>query len=615
MRTLMNALSTRFVWAVCFIGWTLLGGVPARAEPVPDTPFVETGRQGMVVTANVQASEAGLEMLRQGGNAVDAAVAASFAISVTRPQSTGIGGGGFLLLHLAHSRKRDNSSSQEEITFPTEDKKVLAFDFRERAPLGATRDMFVREGKAVPALSRTGPLAVGVPGLVAGLVDVHEQHGSLPLADVMAPAIGLAENGFPVYPFLARALSYREEMLGNSPATRAVYFRQDRLLGEGELLIQKDLAASLRAIAATGKDAFYRGPIARALVAEMETRGGLITQADLERYQVIARTPVSGSFQNARIHAMPLPSSGGVLIIQMLKVLAGFPIQKFGFHTPTATHVLTETLRLAFRDRARYLGDADFVEVPVEMLVSDAYSRTLRDSIDLAQAGSSRGIPDAPGKIESTSTTHLSAIDAAGNAVSTTQTVNLFFGSGVMVPGTGIMLNNEMDDFNAQPDEPNAFGLLGKTDANAVAPGKTPLSSMTPTIVTRDGRVRLVVGGPGGSRIISSVLQILLGVLAYEQSLPQAMFAPRIHHQWFPDRLDVEVWTPPPTPPAYGGGLGGDEGLVEALKQLGHTVRVLESGPGKFSRFGNIQAISVDPDSGLITGVADPRAGGRPRGF
>ena len=501
VRIVMETLSIRWAWAVCCVVWTLLCGVPAWAEPAQDTPFVETGRQGMVVTANVQASEAGLEMLRRGGNAVDAAVAASFAISVTRPQSTGIGGGGFLLLYLAHSRKRDNSSSQEEITFPTEDKKVLAFDFRERAPLKATRDMFVREGKAVPALSRTGPLAVGVPGLVAGLVDVHEQHGSLPLAEVMAPAIGLADNGFPVYPFLARALSYREEMLGNSPATRAVYFRQDRLLGEGELLIQKDLATSLRAIAATGKDAFYRGPIARALVAEMETQGGLITQADLERYQVLARPPLSGSFQNARIHAMPLPSSGGVLILQMLKVLAGFPIQKFGFHTPTATHMLTETLRLAFRDRARYLGDSDFVDVPVEMLVSDDYSRSLRASIDLAKAGSSQDIPDAPGKIESTSTTHLSVIDAAGNAVSTTQTVNLFFGSGVMVPGTGIMLNNEMDDFNAQPDEPNAFGLLGKTDANAVAPGKTPLSSMTPTIVTRDGRVRLVVGGPGGSRI------------------------------------------------------------------------------------------------------------------
>lgn len=583
---MINALFSRSVLSVCLTVCVLLGGGPARADLSQYAPFVETGRQGMVVTANVQASQAGLDMLSRGGNAVDAAVAASFAISVTRPQSTGIGGGGFLLLYLA------------------QEKTALAFDFRERAPLKATRDMFLRDGKVVPGLSRTGPLAVGVPGLVAGLVEVHQNYGRLPLSEVMGPAISLAEDGFPVYPFLARALAYREELLGSSAATRAVYFRQERILAEGELLVQTDLANTLRAIAAEGRDAVYRGPIAAAIVAEMETRGGLLTAADLENYTVLARTPLATSFQNARIYSMPPPSSGGVLMIQMLKVLSGFPVQKFGFQTPTATHVLAETLRLAFRDRARYLGDPNFVDVPVEMLISDDYSSTLRATIDLAKASPSRDIPEAPAKIESTSTTHLSVIDAAGNAVSTTQTVNLFFGSGVLVPGTGILLNNEMDDFDAQPHEPNAFGLLGKTDANAIAPGKTPLSSMSPTIVTRDGRVYLVVGGPGGSRIISSVLQVLLGVLAYEQSLPQAMFAPRIHHQWFPDRLDVEVWEGEQ-----------DKGLVNALEQMGHTVRVLESGPGKFSRFGNIQALSVDPDTALITGVADPRAGGRPRGF
>lgn len=583
---MINALFSRSVLSVCLTVCVLLGGGPARADLSQYAPFVETGRQGMVVTANVQASQAGLDMLRRGGNAVDAAVAASFAISVTRPQSTGIGGGGFLLLYLA------------------QEKTALAFDFRERAPLKATRDMFLRDGKVVPGLSRTGPLAVGVPGLVAGLVEVHEKYGRLPLSEVMGPAISLAEDGFPVYPFLARALAYREELLGSSAATRAVYFRQERILAEGELLVQTDLANTLRTIAAEGRDAVYRGPIAAAIVAEMETRGGLLTAADLENYTVLARTPLATSFQNARIYSMPPPSSGGVLMIQMLKVLSGFPVQKFGFQTPTATHVLAETLRLAFRDRARYLGDPNFVDVPVEMLISDDYSSTLRATIDLAKASPSRDIPEVPAKIESTSTTHLSVIDAAGNAVSTTQTVNLFFGSGVLVPGTGILLNNEMDDFDAQPHEPNAFGLLGKTDANAIAPGKTPLSSMSPTIVTRGGRVYLVVGGPGGSRIISSVLQVLLGVLAYEQSLPQAMFAPRIHHQWFPDRLDVEVWEGEQ-----------DKGLVNALEQMGHTVRVLESGPGKFSRFGNIQALSVDPDTALITGVADPRAGGRPRGF
>ena len=584
-----NSLCVRCIIAVFFVGFPLFIN-PAVSDDhsgyAQYAPFVETGQKGMVATANVQASDAGADILRKGGNAVDAAVAASFAVSVTRPQSTGIGGGGFLLLYLA------------------KEKKTLAFDFRERAPLKADRDMFIRDGETVPSLSRTGPLAVGVPGLVAGLVEVHKKYGSLPLKEVMAPAIRLAEKGFPVYPFLAKAFGYREEMLGKSPATRAIYFRDDKMLGAGDLLIQKDLAKTLHAIAAEGKAAFYTGPIAQAIVAEMEKLGGLITHEDLESYKVLPRTPISGTFQNAQIYSMPPPSSGGILIVQMLNVLSGFPIQKFGFHTPQATHVLTETLRLAFRDRARYLGDTDFVEVPVDRLVSEDYGNDLRAKIDQAKATPSEGIPDASTKIESTSTTHLSVIDKDGNAVSTTQTVNLFFGSGVMVPGTGILLNDEMDDFNTQPDTPNAFGLLGKTDANAVAPRKTPLSSMSPTIVTQDGKVRLIVGGPGGSRIISSVLQILLGVLAYDLSLPEAMFAPRIHHQWFPDRLDLEVWDGKQP-----------EGLVETLEQMGHTVRVLESGPGKFSRFGNVQAISVDAESGLMIGVADPRAGGRARGF
>lgn len=583
---LSPSLSHRCAVALFFAVFLLRGNAFASDDLSQYAPFVETGRQGMVVTANVDASEAGLAMLKKGGNAVDAAVAASFAVSVTRPQSTGIGGGGFLLLYLA------------------EEKKTVALDFRERAPGKATRDMFVRDGKAVPALSRTGPLAVGVPGVVAGLVEVQEQYGSLPLKEVMAPAIRLAEQGFPVYPFLAMALGYREDMLRNSPATKAMYFRNEKLLAEGDLLVQKDLAKTLKKIAGQGKDAFYAGDIARAIVEEMEKLGGLISQEDLRSYQVLSRTPIAGTFQNAQIRSMPPPSSGGVLIVQMLNVLSGFPLHKFGFHTPKATHLLTETLRLAFRDRARYLGDTDFVEVPIDRLVSKDYGRDLRAKIDPARATPSQGIPDAPTQTESTSTTHVSVIDTDGNAVSTTQTVNLFFGSGVMVPGTGILLNDEMDDFNAQPDQPNAFGLLGNTDANAIAPGKTPLSSMSPTIVTQDGKVTLIVGGPGGSRIISSVLQILLGVLAYDLSLPEAMFAPRIHHQWFPDQLDLEVWE------------GKEpEGLVEALKHMGHTIRVLESGPGKFSRFGNIQAIAVDPESGLITGVADPRADGRPRGF
>ncbi|MGH7964234.1 MAG: gamma-glutamyltransferase family protein, partial [Candidatus Binatia bacterium] len=323
-------------------------------------------------------------------------------------------------------------------------------------------------------------------------------------------------------------------------------------------------------------------------------------------YRVISRTALTGAFQGAQIYTMPPPSSGGVLIVQMLNVLAGFPLQQIGFHTPQAIHLLTETLRLAFRDRARYLGDPDFSQVPTNMLLSADYATSQRAKIDLAKATPSTAVPVVPaGKIESTSTTHLSVLDKDGNAVATTQTVNLYFGSGIMVPGTGVLLNDEMDDFSAQPDSPNAFGLIGNTDANAIAPRKTPLSSMSPTIITRNGKVILIAGSPGGSRIISATLQVLLNVLAYEMSLPEAMFAPRIHHQWFPDELQIEVQSE-----------NQPEGLVEALRQRGHAVKVIESSDSAGRPFlGNVQAIAVDPDSGLITGVSDPRGEGKPRGF
>jgi len=577
-------LSFYFSVALLFLS---VGRVTETSELERYAPFVATGRQGMVVTAGDQASEAGIEMLQKGGNAVDAAVAASFAISVTRPQSTGIGGGGFFLLYLAKN------------------KEILAVDFRERAPVRATHDMFLRDGKAVPELSRNGPLAVAVPGLVAGLVEVQKKYGTMPLAAVMAPAIRLADDGFPAYPQLARAIAYRAKLLGDSPATRAIYFREDRPLREGELLVQKDLARTLREIAAEGKDAFYKGRVAEALVKEMQIRRGLITQEDLDSYRVLYRTPVTGTFQGAQVHLMPPPSSGGVLILQMLNVLSGFPLQQVGFHTPKAIHLLTETMRLAFRDRALYLGDPDFVRVPIGMLASADYAASLRAKIDMAKATPSESLPvSASEKIESTSTTHLSVIDKEGNAVATTQTVNLYFGSGVMVPGTGVLLNNEMDDFSAQLHNPNAFGLLGETDANAIAPRKTPLSSMSPTMVTRDGKVILIAGSPGGSRIISATLLVLLNVLAYDMALPEAMFAPRIHHQWFPDELLVE---------ARKG--SQPEGLVEALRQMGHKVTVVEdTGDGR-TPFGNVQAIHVDVASGRITGVADPRGEGRPRGF
>ena len=575
----------RIVAALLTLISVLFVAPASRADETPS--FVTTAQHGMVAAANPAASEAGAEMLRRGGNAVDAAVATSFAISVLRPQSTGVGGGGFLLLYLA-----DRGDS-------------LAIDFRERAPLRASRDMFIRNGEAVSDLSRTGPLAVAVPGLVAGLVDVQQRYGSMPLVDVMQPAIRLADEGFPVYPHLARAIAYRADTLRASPATEAVYFREGKALQAGDLFVQRDLADTLRAIAVDGKAAFYTGRVAEAIVGHMQAIGGLLTQDDLDRYRVIDRTPVTGTFRGAQVYSMPPPSSG-VLLVQMLNVLSGFSVQKLGFRSPAAVHVLTETMRRAFRDRARHLGDSDFVDVPVGRLASSTYADELRAEIDVEAATPSAGAPSErnAGPLESTSTTHLSVVDAHGNAVATTQTVNLYFGSGVMVPGTGILLNDEMDDFSAQPDKPNAFGLVGMGEANAIAPQKTPLSSMSPTIVTRDGRVELVVGGPGGSRIISSVLQVMLNVMAHRMTLPDAVGAPRIHHQWFPDTLYLEAHDAPEAAT-----------LAGRLRATGHTVEIVEWAPGKRSRFGNVQSVHVDPQSGLMTGVSDPRGEGEPRGL
>ncbi len=565
----------------------LLGTGAAPAYAKGSESFVSRSNGGMVVAANPQASEAGVRMLESGGNAFDAAVASSFAISVLRPQSTGIGGGGFLLFYQQGTGEAG------------------AIDFRERAPLDAERDMFVRDGRVVASLSRKGGLAVAVPGLVAGLLDVHHRFGNLTLEEVMGPAIDLATDGFPVYAHLERAIRYREDMLGASDESKKIYFRGDSPLKEGEVLIQRNLAKTLAAISHNGSDAFYKGMRAEAIVTEIRESGGILRQADLDSYRVINREPVKGVFQGAEVIGMPPPSSGGVLLVQMLNVLSGFPQMKLGFENPHFTHLLAETLRLGFRDRAYYLGDSDFVNIPVDRLTSSAYARTQRGQINMANATPSRGIPKwEPTKIESTSTTHISVLDQHGNAVATTQTVNLYFGSGVIVEGTGIMLNDEMDDFNAQPDQPNAFGLIGNSEANAIEPSKTPLSSMSPTIVTRDGVVELILGGPGGSRIISSVLQVLVNVLANSMSLPEAMSAARIHHQWYPDVLNVEVNVSTVR-----------DDLIKKLSEMGHTIKVSEWGPSKRSRFGNLQAIHVDVRTGTVTGVSDPRGEGEPRGL
>lgn len=539
----------------------------------PERHREATGAHGAVATAHGLASEAALGVLKRGGNAMDAAVAASFVISVVRPQSTGIGGGGFLLWHDA---KTGN---------------VEALDFRERAPAAATRGMFAT------ADSMNGHLAVGTPGLVAGLYEAHKRHGSLPWATLVEPAIKIADDGFAAYPGLAEASKERAEILARYPASAALFLPNGKPLAAGDVVRQPDLAWTLRQIATRGAEGFYGGPVRDRLLAEIKRGGGIIAAADLDGYRVKERTPVSGLYHGYRVVSMPPPSSGGALVVQMLNMLAHDDFPAMGFQTVRPLHLIAETMRRAFADRAQWLGDPDFIAVPLRGLLSLNYAAERRRSIDMARATPSSAVlaGDPASVRESASTTHLSVVDAAGNAVATTQTVNFTFGSCVVAAGTGIVLNDEMDDFATKPGEPNAFGLVG-AEANAVAPLKTMLSSMSPTIVFgKDGKLLLALGSPGGPRIISAVFQTILNALAYEMPLAAAVAAPRIHHQWLPDSLRVERGT-----------LSAD--VLSGLRARGHTL--LEAGP-----IGDVQAIRRAPGSAVLEAVSDTRSEGEARAF
>lgn len=567
----MRVFWIQVVWAIAL--WLPTQAVEARQD---------WGKRGMVVSADALASEAGLTILKQGGNAVDAAVATTFAISVTEPQSAGIGGGGFLLL-------RDGQTGT-----------IKALDFRERAPLKATPTMYLdAQGKVRPNASTDGYLAVAVPGTVAGLANVHQRYGKLPWKTVVAPAIRLASEGFNVSPALANAIA-GQQTLQQNPAARQIFTRHGKPLAVGDRLIQTDLAKTLTAIAANPQS-FYTGSIAQAIARDMAANGGLITLADLQQYRPIWREPVCGAFQVYQVCSMPPPSSGGVHLLQMLNLITPLDLKALGWHHPNALHFLIEAMRIAYRDRAEYLGDPDFVKVPVSALISSAYADLRRPEIDLQRARLSSQVPLVdPTQVEklkrvkeSHDTSHLSVVDRTGNAVSLTFTVNLGFGAGIVTPGTGIVLNNEMDDFSTAPGVPNAFGLVGR-EANAISPRKTPLSSMTPTIVTESGQLRLVVGAPGGSTIITTVLQIVLNTLVYKMPVDKAVAAPRLHHQWLPDVVMVESF-------------GFDTLTLEELRRRGHTLR-------DRSGWGNAMAITRSPD-GLLQGAADPRGDGAAAGF
>ncbi len=542
-------------------------------------------KKGMVVSANPLASEAGVAMLRKGGNAVDAAVATAFAISVVEPFSAGIGGGGFLLLH---------SSKTGE---------MKALDFRERAPLKATKNMYLdAQGKVRPNASINGYLAVATPGTVAGLYEVHRRYGKLPWFEVVKPAIALAQNGFILNPQPTwrsiQAYTERKKVILNNPAAQAIFMRNGELYQPGEKLVQRDLARTL-AVIANDPQSFYTGNIARAIATDMAKNGGLITLEDLKAYKFIWRTPICGNFRKATVCSMPPPSSGGVHLLQILNIIGDTDLKSLGWHHPDALHLMVEAMKIAYADRSEYLGDPDFVKVPLAQLISPAYAKKRRQEITLDRAKPSSEVKPVDRetllrfshRYESPETTHLNVVDEQRNAVSLTFTVNYGFGSGVVAAGTGVLLNDEMDDFAAAPGVPNAFGLVGN-QANAISPRKTPLSSMTPTIVTENNRLRMAVGAPGGATIITQVLQVVLNVLEYNLDVGAAVSAPRIHHQWLPDELKVEPLTL--------------DAITQAeLQRRGHKIKQTQP-------WGNINAIVVTPD-GTLEGAADPRGEGAPK--
>jgi len=545
-------------------------GVPTYADPIMEgqRSHPVTAENGMVATSHYEASRVALEVLKSGGNAIDAAVTAGFVLAVTQPRSGNIGGGGFMLISSEKSGE------------------VIAIDYREKAPKGAFENMFQdQEGNVVKARSRFTHLSAGVPGTVAGLALALEKFGTLSLPDALAPAIKLAEEGFEVPRRFSEGLKTGQERLRKWPSSEAVFYKPDGGFYEpGELFRQPDLAGTLRRISDRGVEGFYQGETARLIVDDMERHGGLITLEDLRSYRPVIRAPVKGSYRGYDIYSMSPPSSGGAHIVQILNMLEAYPIGRYGHNSARTIHLMAEAMKRAYADRSRYLGDSDFVEVPLSGITSKSYAEALRRGIDPFLSTPSEALgPGDPLPYESGETTHFSIVDNMGNAVSNTYTINFSYGSGIVVPGAGFILNNEMDDFSAKPGVPNAYGLLGGK-ANAIEPEKRMLSSMSPTIVKRDGRNFLVTGSPGGSRIITTTLQVIMNVIDHGMNIQSAVNAPRIHHQWLPEELRIEEGISPDT--------------VDLLQSRGHKVAQKEA-------MGAIQSIMIG--DGAFHGAADPR--------
>lgn len=552
------------------------------AQPAADaqTPIIDfrnrflpvVGQHGMVVGPETLATEVGKSILQRGGNAVDAAVATGFALAVTYPRAGNLGGGGFMLIHLADENRQS------------------LIDYRETAPAAAEHDLFLDEAGDIDRMRLYfSHQSAGVPGTVAGLLDALEKYGTMSRQEVLAPAIALAEKGLEVSFALSFEIDSRADRLRQNPEAKRLFFKADGSPYQvGDLWQQQDLAWTLKQIAAKGKAGFYEGPVAQRIVADMEANEGLITAADLRAYQTVERKPLRGSFHDYEVISTPPPSSGGIHIIQMLNILEGLPLKEAGHNSAAYLHYLAESMKLAYADRSHFLGDSDFVTVPVSDLTDKAYAERLRATINTERATPSAEIaPGAKMLPESSDTTHYSVADAAGNVVTNTYTLNFSFGSHIAVPGTGMLLNNEMADFAAAPGTANAYGLV-EGEANRIEGAKRPLSSMSPTLVMRDGKPWLATGSPGGSVIITTVLQTLLNAMVFDMNIAAAAAGARVHHQWLPDVLLLEQ--------------GISQDSVRLLEGLGHKIEF-----GNRS-LGRTQSIMLD--NGYLYGATDTRRPG-----
>ncbi len=572
---LMRFVSLLFATAMTLNPLSAVAQTANQGGPLIDygTRFIpEIAAQGMVSGPEKLASEAGLSMLKQGGNAVDAAVATGFALAVTLPRAGNLAGGGFMLVHLAKT-----------------DEQVF-IDYREMAPASASRDMFLNEdGTVNKQMAYNSPSAAGIPGTVAGMIHALENYGTLDLKTVIQPAIALAEQGFKVPAALHLNLRAATQRLARNEEANRIYLSGTGTApAMGSLFQQPDLAATLKRIRDNGTDGFYKGKTAALIVEEMQRNGGLITRSDLANYRALERQPVRSMFRGYELVSAPPPSSGGIHVSQILTLLEPFPLKQLGHNSAGYLHLLIEAMKLAYADRSEYLGDPDRTAIPMTKLTSEAYLSTRRAIIKSDRATPSSDIrPGTFDDAESTETTHYSVADQYGNVVSNTYTINFSFGSGIVVPGTGMLLNNEMDDFAAKPGSPNGYGLV-QGEANAVSAGSRPLSSMTPTLVFREGKPWIATGSPGGSRIITAVAQTLLNVMAFDMTLGMATSAPRIHHQWMPDMAMVEP------------GISSD------------TVKILEASNHKILRsnstIGRVNSVQIE--DGWFYGYADPRRPG-----